>query len=77
MLGLHCCAGFSLVVVRGLLIATASPVVEQGLKGTGSIVVVHGFNCSTTCGILPDQGLNLCLLHWQVDSLPMSHWKAF
>jgi len=24
-------------------------------------------------GDLPDQGLNLCLLHWQADSLPLSH----
>ena len=24
-------------------------------------------------GIFPTQGLNLCLLHWQVDSLPLSH----
>ena len=24
-------------------------------------------------GIFPDQGLNPCLLHWQVDSLPLSH----
>ena len=24
-------------------------------------------------GILPTQGLNLCLLHWQVNSLPLSH----
>ena len=24
-------------------------------------------------GIVPDQWLNPCLLHWQVDSLPMSH----
>ena len=23
-------------------------------------------------GIFPTQGLNLCLLHWQVDSLPLS-----
>ena len=23
--------------------------------------------------IFPTQGLNLCLLHWQVDSLPLSH----
>ena len=76
VLGLHCCAGFSLVVVCGLLIAVASPVVEQGLKGTGSIVVVHGFSCSTACGILPDRGLNPCLLHWQVDSLPLSHLES-
>ena len=27
-------------------------------------------------GILPDQGSNLCLLHWQADSLPMSHWGS-
>ena len=24
-------------------------------------------------GIISTQGLNLCLLHWQVDSLPLSH----
>ena len=30
-------------------------------------------SCSTACGIFPDQGLNLCLLHWQADSLPLSH----
>ena len=24
-------------------------------------------------GIFPTQGLNWCLLHWQVDSLPLSH----
>ena len=24
-------------------------------------------------GILPTQGLNLCLLHWQAGSLPLSH----
>ena len=25
------------------------------------------------CGILLDQGSNLCPLHWQVDSLPLNH----
>ena len=24
-------------------------------------------------GIFPTQGLNLCFLNWQVDSLPLSH----
>ena len=38
-----------------------------GLVSTGSIVVIHGPSCSTACAIFPDQGLNLCLLHWQVD----------
>ena len=27
-------------------------------------------------GIFPTQGLNLHLLHWQVDSLPLSHWGS-
>ena len=35
--------------------------------------MVQGLSCSEACGIFPDQGLNLCLLHWQVDSLPLSH----
>ena len=42
-------------------------------QSTGSIVVVHRLSCSMTCGIFLDQGLNLCLLHWQEDSLPLSH----
>ena len=27
-------------------------------------------------GIFLDQGLNPCLLHWQVDSLPLCTWEA-
>ena len=40
----------------------------------------HRFNscgtwlsCSSTYGIFQDQGLIPCLLHWQADSLPLSH----
>ena len=77
--------GYPLVVMCGLLIVVVSLVAEPGfrasrfrvvvprLKSTGSIVVVHGLSCSTPYGILPDQGLNLCLLQWQADSLPLSH----
>ena len=32
----------------------------------------HGLSCSAGDGILPDQGLNLGLLSWQKDSLPVS-----
>ena len=32
-----------------------------------------GFSCSHTCGIFPDQRLNLCPLYWQVDSHPLYH----
>ena len=40
---------------------------------TGSIVVVHRLSYSVACQIFLDQGLNLCLLHWQADSLSLSH----
>ena len=38
----------------------------------GSVVVAHGLSCPEACGILLDQGLNPCLLHWKADSLPLS-----
>ena len=30
--------------------------------------MAHGFSFSAACGIFPDQGSNLCPLHWQADS---------
>ena len=33
--------------------------------------MAHGFSCSVACGIFLDRGSNLCLLHWQADSLPL------
>ena len=52
------CAGFSLLL---LLRSTGS-------RHAGSVVVAHGLSCSTACGIFPDQGSNLCSLHWQAVS---------
>ena len=46
------CVGFSL---WGLLL----------LQSTGSVVVAHAPSCSTAYGILLDQGVNPCPLHWQ------------
>ena len=46
--------------------------VDPSLQGTGSVIEVHRLSSSIACGIFPDQGLNLCLLHWQVDSSPLS-----
>ena len=37
------------------------------------LCVTHGLNCSVGCGILLDQGLNLCLLSSQADSQPVDH----
>ena len=70
-------AGFPL---QGLLLLRstgssgwASVVAVSGLWNGGSILVAHGLSCSEACGIFPDQGLNLCPLHWQAVSLPLSH----
>ena len=49
-----------------------SVVVVSRLWSTDS-TVVHRLSCSAACGIFSDQGSNLCLLHWQADSLPLSH----
>ena len=34
--------------------------------------MANGHSCSAARGILPDQGLNPCLPHWQVDSSSLS-----
>ena len=46
---------------------------STGSRRAGSVVVAHGPSCSAACGILPDQGLNPCPLHWQADSQPLHH----
>ena len=70
----------SLVVEHGLqarglqqLWHAGSVVVAHRLQSTGSVVVVHRLSCSAACGIFPEQGLNPCPLHWQVDSQPLHH----
>ena len=59
------CAGLSLS--RPLLLR------NTGYSRAGSVVVAHGPSCSAACGIFPDQGSNLCPLHWQADSQPLHH----
>ena len=72
--GFSLVTGFSLVAVCGLLLAVASLVAEHGLEGAlATVVGAYGLSCSTACGSFLDQGSNPCLLHWQVDSLPLSH----
>ena len=34
----------------------------------GSVVVAHELSYPEACGVFPDQGSNLCALHWQTDS---------
>ena len=56
-----------------LLTAVATLVAEHTLWSTGSVLVLLGLSCSKARGILPDQGSNLCPMHWQVDSLLLDH----
>ena len=57
--------------------AWASVAVAQGLSRCSSRNRLnscgHWLSCSTACGIFLDQRSNLCLLHWKMDSLPLSH----
>lgn len=56
--------------------AHGSAAVAPQLQGTGSVVATHGLSRSMAREIFLDQGLNLCLLHWQADSLPLSHQES-
>ena len=63
-----------IIAMRRVLIVVTPLVAVHRLQGVrASVVMAHRLGCSVSCGIFPDQGLNLCLLHWQVDSLPVSH----
>ena len=49
---------------------------EHRLKGTqASGVAAYRLSCPAVCGIFPDQGLNPCPPHWQVDSQPLLHYR--
>ena len=83
VLGLHFCArAFSLVAASGghsssrctgLSLSRPLLLRSTGSSRAGSVIVAHGPSCSAACGILPDQGLNPCPLHWQADSQPLRH----
>ena len=83
MLGLHCCAGYSPVVARGLLAVVASHFGAQALEyagssSCGSQALDNRLNsCDTWArGILLGHGLNPSLLYQQADSLPLSHQEV-
>ena len=76
------CAGSSLLSglfsscgERGLLsrFSDFSCCRSWALHARASAAVVHRLSCLPACGIFQDQGSKPCLLHWQVDSLPLSH----
>ena len=69
------CSGFSCCGARPLGV-WASVFVAPRLQSADSVVVAYGLSCSSACGISLDQGSNPCLLHWQMDSLPLSQQEA-
>ena len=58
-----CGQGLCSVALSGLLSLWST-----GSRHRGSVVVAHGLSCPMVCRIFPNQGMNLCPLHWQVDS---------
>ena len=70
------CMGFSMRWLLLLRITNSKTCRLQLLQLPGSraqsIDVAHMLHLSTACGTSPDQGLNLCPLHWQADSLPLA-----
>ena len=78
------CMGFSLPIAMAFSCCRAQPLGTQGsavpapeLQNTGSVVVPYRLSCSIpACGIFPDQGSDLCLLHWQADSLSLSYQSS-
>ena len=72
------CSGFSCCRKQALGcmgLSSCSPWAQS----CSPLALEHRLNscaCSVTCGIFLDQGSNPCSLHWQVDSLPQSHWGS-
>ena len=76
-------AGATLVAVQGLPNVVASVMVERGLQGArASAAAAHGLSRCSSWSLehklngmwnLLNQGSDLCLLHWQADSLSLSH----
>ena len=66
--------GYSLVVVHGLIVMGGISCCRAWvLQHADSLVVMHGLSCPAACGLFPDEGLNPCPLHCQVD---FNHWTT-
>ena len=67
--------GLLFVGVQGLLLFWGTG--SRHAVIVGSVIVAHGLSCSTACGIILDQELNPCPLHWQADSYPLCHKRKY
>ena len=73
--GFSCCGAQALACMGSESPPPGSPPPGSPPPGSpppGSRAVAHGLSCPTAHGALPDHGLNPCLLHWRVGSVPPS-----
>ena len=49
---------------------------SHGSQSSDVVVMVYELSCFPARGIFPDQGSNLCALHWQADSHPLRHQEV-
>ena len=63
------------MAVQELLSGGRSSCRVWALGAAASVVVACGFSCTEAYGFFPDQGLNPCPMHWQVDS-SLSHQRS-
>jgi len=47
-----------------------------GSRAQAQELCPHELSCSSAYGIFPDQGSNLCPLHWQVDFYLLCHQES-
>ena len=64
----HSRRGCPLAVGCRLLTPAASLAAEHALLNPGTVVMMDRLSRPAAYGILPDPGLNMCLLGWQADS---------
>ena len=76
-LSLHCCAwtflsiesrGYSSCSARASHCSGFSCWGAWALGAQASVAAACGLSCYLACGIFPNQGSNMCPLHWQADS---------
>ena len=56
--------GCSLVAMHGFSSQWLFLFWSMDSRAQASVLALHGFSCSTVCGIFLNQGLNPCPLHW-------------
>ena len=71
------CGGFSCCSARAPGHPGCSSCGSETLEHRLVSLVAHRLGCSAACVIFLDQGSNLCVLHWEADSLPLKPFKAF